>query len=211
MNDPNLQKLLTDGMNQLNIEQKYEDQLWIYLQLLSKWNKTYNLTAITDFNKMITHHILDGLSVYPFVHGKTIIDVGTGAGIPGLILAIVDPSRHYTLIDAVGKKTRFLNHIKRELKLDNVTVIHDRIENYSPNVHYDVIISRAFSNVDNFLSLTSHLAGLNTLFMAMKGPKKERFTHSDLFSIKQSHILHVPFLQAERNLYVYQKVGLNDD
>ena len=211
MNGQDLKKLLHAGMVQLKIDERYELRLWQYLELLSRWNKAYNLTAITDPQDMITHHVLDSLSVYPFIRGKTIIDVGTGGGIPGLILAIIDPQREYTLIDSVGKKTRFLNQARRQLQLDNVTVIHDRVENYSPEQSFDVIISRAFAHVEDFLKWTAHLGNANSHFLAMKGPRQEQFDNTEAFKMEQAEILTVPYLDASRNLYIYKKIGLQND
>ena len=207
MNGQDLKKLLHAGMVQLNIDERYHQKLWQYLELLSQWNKAYNLTAITDPRDMITHHVLDSLSVYPFIHGKTIIDVGTGGGIPGMILAIVDPQRHYTLIDSVAKKTRFLNQARRQLALDNVTVITERVENYSPEQSFDVIISRAFAHAEDFLQWTMHLGDENSGFLAMKGPRQENVEYMDRFTVEQAETLEVPFLDASRHLYIYKKTS----
>ncbi|WP_395374179.1 16S rRNA (guanine(527)-N(7))-methyltransferase RsmG [Marinicella sp. W31] len=207
MNGQDLKKLLHAGMIQLKIDERFQPQLWQYLELLSQWNKAYNLTAITDSRDMITHHVLDSLSVYPFIRGKTILDVGTGGGIPGMILAIVDPQRHYTLIDSIGKKTRFLNQARRQLGLSNVSVVTERVENYSPEQSFDVIISRAFAHAEDFLRWTKHLGDTDSEFLAMKGPRQEQLENMDMFRIEQAETLTVPFLEASRHLYIYKKTS----
>jgi len=200
-----LDNLLKKGLNQLAIDMCCFEKIQAYLALLSKWNKTYNLTAITNPRQMITHHVLDSLSVYRFIEGKTIIDVGTGGGIPGVLLAIVDNKKKLTLLDCVSKKTRFLRHVRRELMLDNIEIIEQRVGNYSPETEYDVIISRAFSKISNFLSWAAHLGGQKSQFLAMKGPKTETIDKKLPFDLLASHEIDVPFLDEQRNLYIYQK------
>src|SRR5437879_4071655 len=136
---------LKTGLSEMNLIMTDEQlsQLLVYLQLLQKWNKTYNLTAITDFDKMITHHLLDSLSVSPYITGDNIVDVGSGAGLPGIPLAIYFPDKKFTLIESVGKKTRFISNAVRELGLKNVDVVNVRAEEYqTPNV-FDTMIARA--------------------------------------------------------------------
>ena len=211
MNETNLEKLqqnlLLPGLAELGLASSFVPAVWQYLQLLSKWNKAYNLTAIRDLESMVVQHALDGLSVHGYVKlsDKRLIDVGTGGGVPGVLLAIVRPDLDVCLLDAVGKKARFLRQVKREMRLDNVTVIHDRVENYSPCEKFDVVISRAFSEVNQFLSWTRHLGDKQSRFLAMKGPRVEALKVDSGFEMVQSDELLVPFLKEQRMLYQYKK------
>lgn len=123
------EETLLQGLKHYQLENYYQP-IWQYLELLQKWNKAYNLTAIRDLPTMITHHILDSLAITPFVEGQFILDVGTGPGLPGMILAITQPTWQLTLLDSNGKKTRFLQEVKRQLQLDNVKVVSGRVEDY---------------------------------------------------------------------------------
>lgn len=213
MNETNSIKLqqnaLLPGLQELGVPDSCADAIWRYLLLLEKWNKAYNLTAIRALNDMVVHHALDGLSVHQFIKksDQSLIDVGTGGGIPGVLLAIVFPELSVTLLDAVGKKTRFLRQVKRELDLDNITVVHDRVENYSPDDFFDVVISRAFSEVNQFLQWTQHLGNDQTRFLAMKGPRDEPLTEGSAFKLIDEDDLYVPYLKEERKLYQYQKTS----
>lgn len=210
MNDTNLEKLqqnlLAPGLEALGIANEFVSPVWQYLQLLSKWNKAYNLTAIRDLESMVSHHALDGLSAHKFIlqSDKRLIDVGTGGGVPGVLLAIVRPDIAVFLLDAVGKKARFLRQVKREMGLQNVTVIHDRVEKYSPSEKFDVVISRAFSEVNQFLSWTAHLGDKSTRFLAMKGPRDEPLEAKSTFGLVQADELSVPNLNEQRMLYQYK-------
>ncbi len=191
----------------LALTESFVEPIWQYLLLLHKWNKAYNLTAIRHLDDMVVHHALDGLSVHGFINSsdQSLIDVGTGGGIPGILLAIVRQDLSVTLLDAVGKKTRFLRQVKRELGLKNVTVVHDRVENYSPDDFFDVVISRAFSEVNQFLQWTHHLGGNQTRFLAMKGPRDEPLAQNSVFELIAEDDLTVPQLNEQRKLYQYQK------
>jgi 16S rRNA (guanine527-N7)-methyltransferase len=173
-----------------------------YLALISKWNKTYNLTAITDPNEMVVRHILDSLAVNPFLLGLRICDVGSGAGLPGIPLAIVNPDKHFTLIDSNNKKIRFLNQVKIELKLDNVEIIHARAEEYQPKKCFQIIVSRAFSSINVMLYQTKHLCCKDGIFLAMKGvyPEKELAELDPNFKVKWVKELKIPGLDAQRHL-----------
>ncbi len=135
---------------------------------LLRWNKAYNLTAITAPDEILTHHLLDSLAAQPDLAGTTVADVGTGAGFPGLPLAIVNPARRFTLIDAVDKKLRFIGHAARELGLANVTTLHVRVEQLQP-MAFDTVIARAFAPLPRLLGWVAPLAGPNTRIVAMKG------------------------------------------
>ncbi len=139
-------------------------QLLAYLALLVKWNKAYNLTAVRDPDEMVSRHLLDSLSVVPFVAagGARWLDVGSGGGMPGVPLAILFPERQFTLLDSNGKKTRFLTQVKLELKLANLEVIHSRVEQLQPPQPFDGIVSRAFSSLEDFSTWTRHLGNGQT-------------------------------------------------
>lgn len=140
-----------------------------YLQLLHKWNKTYNLTAVRNIEDMIYLHIIDSLLILPFIKGKNIIDVGSGAGLPGIVLALANKDLNVFLLESNGKKINFLLEAKRILCLDNVTIVHDRVENYTPLVKFDTVVTRAFANILKMLNLTKHLIADDGIYLAMKG------------------------------------------
>lgn len=162
--------ILESGLTQMNlaISAEKQSQLLAYLQLLQKWNQTYNLTAITDFEKMITHHLLDSLSVSPFISGNQIADVGSGAGLPGIPLAIQFPEKHFVLMDSVGKKTRFISHAARELGLKNVSVFHGRAEEYQTRHAFDTMIARAVASVDVLITIADYLLHDQGILLMMK-------------------------------------------
>lgn len=202
---------LVQGARQLGIEltTEQETQLLAYLALLVKWNKAYNLTAIRNPQEMVSRHLLDSLSVLKFVsgQGQRWLDVGSGGGMPGIILAIMLPSQQFTLLDANGKKTRFLTQVKLELKLENVQVVHARIEEHQVETAYDGIISRAFSSLADFTSWTAHLGDLATRWLAMKGvqPDDELQQMSDGFKMDACHKLQVPGCQGQRHLLLLSR------
>jgi 16S rRNA (guanine527-N7)-methyltransferase len=178
-----------------------------YLDLLEEWNQTFNLTAIRDRKQMEIAHLQDSLSVLPYVTGKRLIDVGTGAGLPGMILAIANPELEVTLLDSAGKKTRFLQQAKAALKLNQVTVVNSRVEDYHPEQLFDQVISRAFSNLTKFVECTEHLCKPTGQFLAMKGQLPEEEIHAlpKQFRVSAVHRLQVPGLNAERHLIVIEK------
>lgn len=171
-----------------------------YLLLLQKWNKTYKMTSITDLNKMLILHLYDSLSISEYIIGDRSIDVGTGGGLPGVILAILLPEHHFTLVDSVGKKISFLNHIKHKCQLDNIFPVNVRIESYNPTSKFDNVISRAFSSLDSFYKLCKHLPNHEGQFLAMKG----RLLGDDKLNLSEREpkvfSLKVPELDAERHL-----------
>ena len=144
-------------------------QLLRLAEELRRWNKAYNLPAITDPQEILTHHLLDSLAAQPDLAGDTVADVGTGAGFPGLPLAVVNPQRRFTLIDAVDKKLRFVAHAARELGLDNVTTWHGRVEALRPAAPFDTVIARAFAPLPRMLGWITPLCGPGTQVVAMKG------------------------------------------
>lgn len=205
-----LKQKLYNALNQLPdvaISPHQIEQLADYLTLLVKWNQAYNLTAIRDVDAMIPHHILDSLSVLPFLQEKRCLDVGTGPGLPGIPLAIMRPGCAFYLLDSNGKKTRFLQQVKHELGLENVTVIQDRIESYAPDIQFDTIISRAFASLKGFLQCTEHLRQPGTVLLAMKGPQAEsEIEQVDDDGLKVvSHTFKVRGLSASRVIVSIKK------
>lgn len=207
-----LQSLLEDGIQQLQIplSPTILEKIHVYVDYLAHWNKTYNLTAIHSKQDMIVKHILDSLSVYPFMHGARCIDVGTGPGLPGFILALVLPQIEFVLLDSQIKKTQFIRRVLREIPLHNVSVCHERVENHRPTQLYDIIISRAFASLQNMVQCTAHLRAQNGYYLAMKGlwPVDEIAQLSPNFSV-EVRPLNVPFLEGERHIIVIQDNGIN--
>ena len=140
-----------------------------YIALLSKWNRAYNLTAVKDPEQMLYRHILDSLSVLSFVRGNQCLDVGTGPGLPGMILALAQPDTHWTLLDSNQKKVRFLRHVKAELDIKNIDIVQSRVEDYKPDKDFNTIICRAFAPLKRMLDLTGHLISQPNQLLAMKG------------------------------------------
>jgi len=181
----------------------------LLVQELARWNRAYNLTGVRDPEQMITRHLLDSLSILPFVSGDRALDVGTGAGLPGLVLALARPDMHWTLLDSKSKKVRFLRHMLLTLKPGNVEVIQARVEQYRPAHTYSTIVSRALTRLDEFYRLTRHLRGENCRLLAMKGdyPARELSAlPAGQVSVKK---LMVPGLEAARHLVIISDPGLH--
>ena len=201
-----LNEILSKGLRQLNLAQsldeKQQSSLIKYVELLDKWNKTYNLTAVRKPEQMVTRHLLDSLSICPYIRGKHILDVGTGAGLPGIPLAIVFPEKHFTLLDSNNKKTRFVIQAVSELELPNVDVVQSRVENFQFPELFDTITTRAYSAIGEMVKQTSHLLVSGGVFLAMKGanPVAEIDEMSSKYAVKESHIIKVPGLEEERHL-----------
>ncbi len=173
-----------------------------YLDELIRWNKAYNLTAIRDFDTMVSHHILDSLAISPFIEGTRCLDVGSGAGLPGMVLAMADPKLNWVLLDSNVKKTRFLNHISQLFKLLNVEIHHGRVEEHQPGDLYDVVVSRAFSDLGAFVHKTDHLVAANGKRLAMKGSLDE-VEFAGVKNLPHEILrLEVPGVKSERNLVI---------
>nr|WP_139159453.1 16S rRNA (guanine(527)-N(7))-methyltransferase RsmG [Pseudomonas argentinensis] len=202
---------LQQGAHDLGVEltEQQQTQLLGYLALLIKWNKAYNLTAVRDPDEMVSRHLLDSLSVVPFVAeaGDNWLDVGSGGGMPGIPLAILFPERRFTLLDSNGKKTRFLTQVKLELKLANLEVIHSRVEAFTPERPFNGICSRAFSSLDDFANWTRHLGDGHTRWLAMKGvhPDDELQALPADFSLTATQVLKVPGCQGQRHLLILRR------
>jgi len=185
-----------------------EAKLLAYLALLDKWNRVYNLTAVRDAERMVSHHLLDSLGAVPFFQGETVLDVGSGGGLPGIPLAIARPELQVTLIDSIAKKTAFLLQAKAELGLKNLNVVTGRVEDFRPESGFDVVTSRAFSDLREFVTLTRHLLKPSGHWLAMKGlyPNEEIALLPPGVKVSADHALVIPGLEASRHLIVLEPV-----
>lgn len=161
------------ALGQQDLDDSRIQQLLAYLALLVRWNRAYNLTAVREARAMVGRHLLDSLGVRPYLSGQRILDVGTGAGLPGIPLAIAEPGRHFILLDSLGKRMVFLQQVLLELKLQNVTLVQARIEAYQPAEPVDCILSRAFASFADFMAAIDHLLLPGATVLAMKGPAAE--------------------------------------
>ena len=192
---------LEKGMQILGFENipQIISKLLIYKKLLIKWNNSFNLTSVKN-TEIVTHHFLDCLAVIPFIKSSTLLDVGTGAGLPGIVIAIVNPDIKVSLIDKVGKKITFIKRVIAELEIKNIETYHDRVELLTSEEKYDGIISRAFSNMEVFIKSTKHLIKSQGVWYGMKSKK---ILDDEMININDPWILEkldIPFLQAERYL-----------
>jgi len=192
---------LEEGLRQLGLELSAQTQkkLIEYLQLMLKWNKAYNLTAIRELDSMVIRHVLDSVSILPYINSTPVLDVGTGPGLPGIPLALCMPDYQFVLLDSNGKKTRFLTQCKIDLKLDNVDIIHSRVEDYTPGFGFEIITCRAFAALNTILDRTQHLLTSTTRVMAMKG-KDELPELAEGYEQLAQHHLQVPWLDEDRQL-----------
>ena len=195
---------LIAGAAQLGIEleQRQAEQLIRLLDELDDWNQRMNLTAIRERSAQITKHLLDSLSVQSFLHGERVLDVGTGPGFPGLPLAIVNPTRQFTLLDSTAKKLKFIDHVAGLLELTNVQTVHTRAENFRPAQRFDIVVSRAVGPVEQFVKWAGHLCVGGGRLLAMKGrhPAAELETLPSGWKLAAVHRLNVPALDEERHL-----------
>jgi len=192
---------LEKGMQILGFENipQIISKLLIYKELLIKWNNSFNLTSVKN-TEIVTHHFLDCLAVIPFINSSTLLDVGTGAGLPGIVIAIVNPDIKVSLIDKVGKKITFIKRVIAELEIKNIETYHDRVELLTSEEKYDGIISRAFSNMEVFIKSTKHLIKSQGVWYGMKSKK---ILDDEMININDPWVLEkldIPFLQAERYL-----------
>lgn len=197
-----LSRLLDEAGISLTDHQK--NHLVAYVGMLDKWNKAYNLTSVRDPAEMIVRHILDSIVVAPYLQGQRFIDVGTGPGLPGIPLAIVLPDAHFTLLDSLGKRVRFLRQVQHELKLENITPVQSRVEAYPSEPPFDGVISRAFASLSDMVSWCRHLPGDKGRFYALKGQLPEDVIASlpNNFSVESVEKLRVPQLEGERHLVI---------
>ena len=194
----------------LEVNSKQINLLSEYVLLLKKWNKAYNLTSIKNENDMLIKHIMDSLVVSSFLQGENFIDVGTGPGLPGIPLSIINPNRTFFLLDSLGKRTRFLNHVKGTLNIKNINIVQSRVEKFIPDIKFDGVLSRAFTSIPNMLELCNHLIDTKGFFYALKGNIDEE----EVSKIDSSYIvtdifpLKVPDLNASRSLVKLKKQKL---
>jgi 16S rRNA (guanine527-N7)-methyltransferase len=198
--------VLVAGARELGVDlaDHAADALLRLLDELTRWNRAYNLTAITERSQMLTHHLLDSLAAAPFVHGNTLADVGTGAGFPGLPLALVAPQRRHVLIDSNGKKQRFVAHAARALGLANVEALHARVEEVRPAQPFDTVVARACAALPQLLEWVAPLCGPQTRVLALKGrlPAAEIAAVAPPWAIEETRPLQVPGLHEERHLVI---------
>ena len=176
-----------------------------FLSMMVKWNRVYNLSAIKEPAQMVNLHLLDSLAVLPYLSGKSCIDVGTGAGLPGIPLAIARPDMRFALLDSNSKKTRFIQQACIELGLKNVSPVHERVETYQPEQKFDTVTARAFTAMPNLLSKTRHLLTSGGKLLAMKSKETDALERDD-FQFDGVQSLMIPELEAERNLVIYTAI-----
>ena len=201
--------VLKQGINSLKLDLNDDqvEKLLDYLALLNKWNAVYNLTSVRDPMQMVTLHVLDSLAAVPaFAGAQNVLDVGAGGGLPGMVLAISRPDMKVSMIDTVHKKTAFLNQVKAELELVNVTVYTKRVEQLEVKTKFDVITSRAFADLSDFVNWSGHLLQEGGRFIALKGtaPAEERERLPEPWKVQKLEPLEVPGLDAERHLVFIQ-------
>ena len=195
-----LKKLLCEGaeLMDLTLSDYQTNQLLTYQALIGKWNKVYNLSAIRDPIESIKKHFLDSLSIVPFIRPGLLLDVGSGAGLPGIVIAIMRSNTNVFTIDSVGKKCRFMQTVKTELSLDNLTVINDRVESFNYDESFPQIVSRAFSSTIDTIEKTRHLISSDGRYLLMKG---DNLNKENLQKVNyKAHSLRVPYVSDKRTL-----------
>ncbi|MGI5309933.1 16S rRNA (guanine(527)-N(7))-methyltransferase RsmG [Rheinheimera sp. WS51] len=197
-----LRKLVSETT--LTLTEQQLAQCVAYIELLHKWNSAYNLTSVRDPKDMLIKHVMDSLVVAPHLIGDNFIDVGTGPGLPGVLLAIYYPEKNFTLLDSLGKRIRFLNQVKLQLGLTNIHPLQSRVELHQPEQGYDGVISRAFASINDMLSWCKHLPNKTGAFFAMKGAavQEEIAALPDFVKVVAIKPLQVPQLHAERHLVI---------
>ncbi len=201
-----LEDLLQQGLEamDLSLGRPIQQKLVTFLRILDKWNRSYNLTAVRDPAQMVPRHLLDSLSVLPYVRGPRVLDVGTGAGLPGIPLALALPDLTFALLDSNAKKVRFLRHAVQELGMQNVEIVHARVEKFQPVQRFDTLIARAFAGIPDILASCRHLCDPGCRLLLMKGvyPQEELAAVSGPFKVKDVIPLKVPGLDAARHLII---------
>jgi 16S rRNA (guanine527-N7)-methyltransferase len=207
-----LERTLDEGLAALALhaDARMRERLLAYARLLEKWNKVYNLTAVRDIEAMMTHHLLDSLAVIPHLIGARLIDVGSGGGLPGVPIAIMRPDMRVTLLDSNHKKAAFLRQAAIELDLGNASVVCDRAESWRPAQPYDVVISRAFAELSQFVAAAGHLCSDDGVIVAMKGvyPDEELGAVPSGYRLIDVRRIVVPGLAADRHLVLLQPTAV---
>jgi 16S rRNA (guanine527-N7)-methyltransferase len=194
------QQVLCEGaeLMQISLSSKQISQLLRYLSLILKWNRTYNLSAIRDPIESVKKHLLDSLSIIPYLKPGRLLDVGSGAGLPGIVISIMLPEIEVSVLDSVGKKCRFMQVVKTELELEGLKIINSRVESLEKNKYYNQITSRAFAGVNKTIQLTEHLLADNGIYLLMKGDYIKEKNIEKLNVI--IHPLSVPFIAEKRSV-----------
>jgi 16S rRNA (guanine527-N7)-methyltransferase len=199
-----LEEQLEQGIETLGLElgPNIRSRLLQYLELIRKWNRVYNLTAIKDPEQMLSHHLLDSLSIVPYIKGTRILDIGSGAGLPGIPVALCCPDSYIVMMDASGKKARFVQQAITELALENAESVHARAEDYTVPEGFDTVVSRAFSSLADFIRMGLPLMKPSGRMLAMKGryPTQELEELPADIKVVAVHRLEVPLLESERHL-----------
>lgn len=195
-----LQEMLK--LTNIEVTELQQNQLVELVELLNKWNKAYNLTSVREPQQMLVKHIMDSIVVSPYLNGKRLIDVGTGPGLPGLPLAILNPDKQFVLLDSLGKRLRFIRQAVLALGLTNVEFVQCRVEEYQPTEKFDVVLSRAFASLQDMLFWCKHLPNEDGHFLALKGqfPEQEVIDLDKQFKFIETIPLSVPYLDGERCL-----------
>jgi 16S rRNA (guanine527-N7)-methyltransferase len=199
---------LRSGVASLGLEPAGEEVATLaqYVSLLVRWNEAFNLTGPCSPEEMVARHVLDSLTALPYLAGTAVLDLGTGAGLPGIPLAVLDPHRRYTLLDSKGKKTRFVTQAIGELGLDNVTVVQTRVEAFAPEQFFDTVITRAFSSLEHFVRSCQHLTTTGGRLVAMKGRYPDEELKPLLQTVTSIEVpsVDVPGLDAERHIVIIE-------
>lgn len=199
-----MEQLIVKGLKSLNVNSEANvNKLLIYKDFLKKWNKVYNLTALNDDEDIVIKHFFDSLTINEYIQEHNLIlDVGTGAGFPGMILALFNPDKKFILVDGVAKKITFLNELKGKLGLKNVVSFHSKVEDLLLDKPVDMIVSRAFSEISNMMKLSKHLLSKEGKFFAMKGPEVDKELLGLGDQINSVHLLKVPYYEGTRKLII---------
>ncbi|MEF1283405.1 16S rRNA (guanine(527)-N(7))-methyltransferase RsmG [Vibrio sp. M250220] len=192
----------------LEVSEQQRDQLVGYVEMLNKWNKAYNLTSVRDPQEMLIKHIMDSIVVSTHLQGCSFIDVGTGPGLPGIPLSIMNPDKQFVLLDSLGKRIRFIKQVLHELKIENVTPVQSRVEEYQPEELFDAVLSRAFASMTDMVEWCHHLPKTDGgCFLALKGqlPQSEIEQLPEWCSVTDIKALSVPQLEGERHLVILSR------
>lgn len=206
---PALEDSIESGVRAMGfpIDPEQARRLGVFLRMLEKWNRSINLTAVRDPHEMVARHILDSIAAMPWVRGPRLLDVGSGAGLPGLPVAIMRPDLRVSLLDSRGRRIQFLNLVAAQLELENVETVHCRVQQYRPRAKFDTLAARAFAAIPELLSATSHLCRRQGRILALKGHRPD----TELRDLEQSHgvvtAVHrvdIPGLRAQRHIVVIE-------